>query len=352
MLFKPGKVMPEAFMRQLQQAGGVTQEELPSLVAIVGEEAYYRDKARRFLINKIFADVPEENRDINIFEEKTDLQQLETTINSFPFFSGHQLVIIKDKELLSASAGNDSVERLMRILDDIPYFSTVILQAEKMDGRQKFTKEIKKKAVYVDCSSIDQRYLRRWLEDMAAYRGAHFTFQAIERILEYMSVVDKVPLGLLAGEIEKIQLYAAERKEWTLDDVERMFSALPEIGVFALNNALMKRDTVKVLALLNEEKKRKTYLPLIAAKLSATLRNVLCVKEGQKNGFSQNKIAKIMHKSPYVVGMWSRDADRFSEDELEKALLDLSHLVEEISLGGRQYDRLEEILMDFITDFL
>lgn len=349
MLFKPGKIMPEAFMRQLQQAGDINQEDLPALVVVVGEEAYYRDKVRKFLLNKIFADVPEENRDINVFEEKSDLQQLETTINSFPFFSGRQVVIIKDKELLGGSAGNDRMDRLMKILWDIPYFSTVILQTEKMDGRQKFTKDLKKKAVYVDCSAIDQRYLRRWLDDMAAYKGARFTPQASGRIMEYMSIVDKVPLGLLAGEIEKIQLYAGARKEWTLDDVEQMFSALPEIGVFALNNAVMSRDSVKTLRLLGEEKKRKTYLPLIVAKLSATIRNVLCVKEGQRMGMSQRKIAELMHKSPYVVGMWARDAEKFTEEKLEKLLLDLSHLVEEISLGGRQYDRLEEILLAFIA---
>ena len=146
---------------------------------------------------------------------------------------------------------------------------------------------------------------------------------AVQRIQEYLATVDNPPLQLLAAEVEKIAVYAGDRKNWTAADVDMLFSALPEIGVFALNNAITAKNTVLALQLLAEEQKKNTYLPLLAAKLLTHLRSILMVKEGERLG---------------------RSASQIAEARLRNGIQALDTLVEEISLGGRQYDRLEEII--------
>ena len=119
-----------------------------------------------------------------------------------------------------------------------------------MDGRQKFTKFLQKETTFVDCSPVDSRYLPAWLARQAEQRGGRLDRGAVQRIQEYLATVDNPPLQLLAAAVETIAVYAGDRKNWTAADVDMLFSALPEIGVFALNNAITAKNTVLALQLL------------------------------------------------------------------------------------------------------
>lgn len=74
-----GPVTPEAFVRQL------TADTVPPVLCVVGEEAYYRDLVLDKAWEVLFDGVPEEERDVSVFAEKTDLQQLKTQLNTYPF---------------------------------------------------------------------------------------------------------------------------------------------------------------------------------------------------------------------------------------------------------------------------
>ena len=191
---------------------------------------------------------------------------------------------------------------------------------------------------------MDSRYLPVWLAREAEQRGGHLDWSAGQRIQEYLATVDNPPLQLLAAEMDKIAVYAGERKDWTAEDVDMLFSSLPEIGAFALNNAITAKNTVLALQLLAEEQKKNTYLPLLVAKLLTNLRNILMVKEGQRMGLTPARIAAESNKAPFLISMWQKEGMQFSEARLRNAIQALDTLAEEISLGGRQYDRLEEII--------
>ena len=346
---------PDAFIKQLKS--GV----IPTAVTIAGEEIYYRDLVRHTLLDAIFTDIPEESREITLFEERTDLRKLETLVNTYPFFGGRTVVLITDKELLNPKSGSEVAtgkgrgknkgtapegkqEWFQRILTDVPDFCTVILQSEKMDGRQKLTKFLQKETAFVDCSPVDSRTLPTWLVQQAALHKGTFTGEAINRIQEYLATVDNPPLQLLAKEVEKVAVYAGKRKNWTAEDVDLLFSALPEAGAFALNNAIAAKNLPLVLQLLAEEKQKNTFIVMIIARIAANLRNLLMVKEGERLGYSASQIAEQSRKSPFVVNLWKRDSARFTEARLRNGVQSLDKIAEAIGLGGRQYERLEEVL--------
>ena len=353
---KSSGLAPDIFIKQIESGN------IPTVVCIVGEEPYYRDLTRRALLDVIFTDTPPDSRDITVFEEKTDMKKLDTLINTYPFFSGRTVILITDKELLNPKAEAEGKktksgvkgktkevslskqEQFQKMLGDVPEFCTVILQAEKMDGRQKFTKFLQKETVFVDCSPVDSRYLPAWLARQAEQRGGRLDRGAVQRIQEYLATVDNPPLQLLAAEVEKIAVYAGDRKDWTAADVDMLFSSLPEIGAFALNNAITAKNTVLALQLLAEEQKKNTYLPLLTAKLLTHLRSILMVKEGERLGRSASQIAAESHKAPFLITLWQREGAKFTEARLRNAIQALDTLAEEISLGGRQFDRLEEII--------
>ena len=150
---KSSGLAPDVFIKQIENGT------IPTVVCIVGEEP-------RTLLDAIFTDTPPDSRDITVFEEKTDMKKLDTLINTYPFFSGRTVIFITDKELLNPKAEAEGKkpktggkgkakekaketslskqEQFQNLLGDVPDFCTVILQAEKMDGRQKFTKFLQK----------------------------------------------------------------------------------------------------------------------------------------------------------------------------------------------------------------
>ena len=64
---KSSGLAPDTFIKQIENG------QIPTVVCIVGEEPYYRDLARRTLLDAIFTDTPPDSRDITVFEEKTNV---------------------------------------------------------------------------------------------------------------------------------------------------------------------------------------------------------------------------------------------------------------------------------------
>ena len=68
--------------------------EIPRLVIIWGEEDYYKEKITKAVVQATFASVAERDREVAVFDKELPLKDLETAINSFPFFSGKNMVLI------------------------------------------------------------------------------------------------------------------------------------------------------------------------------------------------------------------------------------------------------------------
>ena len=96
--------------------------------------------------------------------------------------------------------------------------------------------------------------------------------------MEYLSVTDNAPLLLLEQEIEKLSVYAGERKIWTKDDIEQTFAALPEVSRFALLNAIAEKKLGQTLELLGEERKHGNTVLALCGLVSFQLRRLGRVK--------------------------------------------------------------------------
>ena len=207
----------------MQQLSAGTQ--VAGVIAVFGEEGYYKDKIAAALPRAVFGDAALEDREITVFDRlsKERLEHLQ--------------------------------EELAELLADVPEHCQVLLLGEKIDKRGKLYKSLLKTAAMVECKSLKSYQLKPWLDEQAALRGCRFDYEASQTIMEYLSVTDNAPLLLLEQEIEKLSVYAGERKIWTKDDIEQTFAALPEVSRFALLNAIAEKKLGQTLELLGEERK-------------------------------------------------------------------------------------------------
>ena len=344
------EIKPEELIYKLQNAAPLPQA---NLLVVHGEEDYYRQQIVAALPEAIFRGVELADRALTVFDKDTDLNELASVINSYPFFCGQSLVVLKDEKLLGAKAESDSkkqqLDKLADVLADIPEYCTVLVSASKLDKRTKLFKALKKQALMCECVSIKLNNLSQWLEGQAREYGARWSFDAIGRIVEYLQPVDKVPLKLLQQEIAKLAVYAGERKQWTAEDVETIFAALPEASSFAIINALGKHDLPEVLSLLAAEKKKGTNVLPVCALITFKLRQMLQYLELAEKGFDYKGIVAELKLNPYVAKNLQREVRGFKTQALTKALLDLAQLNIDLRKGGRDYPRLEEIMLQLLA---
>lgn len=343
------EIKPEELIYKLQNGAGLPKT---NLLVVYGEEDYYRQQIVTALPEALFQGVDSADRAITSFDKDTDLNELASIINTYPFFSGQSLVVLKDEKLLAAKAESEArkqqLDKLADILSDIPDYCTVLVSASKLDKRTKLFKALKKTALMCECASIKLNNLSQWLDGQAAAYGARWSFDAVGKIIEYLQPVDKIPLKLLQQEIAKLAVYAGERREWTAEDVESIFSALPEASSFAIINALGKRNLPEVLVLLAAEKKKGTNVLPLCALITFKLRQMLQYLELSSRGFDYKGIVAELKLNPYVAKNLQREVRGFTAQALTQALLELAQLNIDLRKGGRDYARLEEILLQLL----
>ena len=330
-----------------------TAEPLSNLFIILGSEAYYRSQLLAAIPEYVFAGVDAADREVTVFDKDTNLNELEGVINSYPFFCGKSLVILRDDKLWGGKQDSDAKKqqllKLLTILSDVPEYCTVVLSATELKKSTKLYKDLANKAVVCECESLKPRDLAPWLKEQAQELGGAFEGEAIAVIMEYLATVESVPLQLLKQEIEKLAIYAGERKRWTKEDVETTFSTLPEVSSFALNNAITNRNLLQVLELLADKRKKGENIMLTCGFVMSNIRNLLRIKEMAEAGYGETRIAAETDMNPYVVKKNFQAGRRFSLVSLQTALNELAQMNIDIRLGGRQFERLEEILVKLLT---
>lgn len=326
---------------------------LGNIILVYGEDAYYRKKIGDCIADYVYGNTPEEEREISVFDKESKLGELEGAINSYPFFSGRSLIILSDEKLLGKAESENAKkqqERLGLLLADVPEYCTLFITVSKLDGRTKFAKELIKNSDCAYCEPIKVYNLNDWLVQRAEELGGSLSRDAIECIMEYLEHLDEAPLQLLDKELEKLSIYVDNSKRWTRKDVEAVFASLPEAGSFALSNAMADKKLSSVLEVLAAEKKKGTAIIKLCGGLMYQLRKMLQIKELQRQAYNPKQIAEALNIK--FMGILNRNLSqcaRFKEQELREALLSMSQLNIDLRKGGRDYSRLEEILIKLLS---
>ena len=327
------------------------KDNIPKVLIVWGTESYYKDLLIEAVLATSFTGKTAQEREVITFDKDLPLRELENSINTYPFFSSYNLIVIKDPKLLKNDKQQESTNRkeqlgqLTDILLNVPDFTRIICSTIALDKRSKFYKSMLSEAAVVESKSIKSYNLRSWLVEQAELYGAEWSYDGLERVTEYMSYTDDVPLALLAKEIEKLDTYVGTRKQWTGQDVETIFSALPEVSAFALNNAIAEHKVAEMLELLALEEKKGTNLLKVSGIISSQLRRMLAIKELMSEGADKGMIASTLKIHPFVVQKTMLQCKAFSTISLEEALINLAQLNIELRRGGRKFEQLEESLL-------
>jgi DNA polymerase-3 subunit delta len=99
----------------------------------------------------------------------------------------------------------------------------------------------------VELARVDEADAARWLLATAEGRGMKFDSDAARELADALGA----DMMLISSELEKLMLYAFDRKRITLGDVETMVLAAKQRSLYELTDAISARDRARALDLLH-----------------------------------------------------------------------------------------------------
>ncbi|ARK29302.1 DNA polymerase III subunit delta [Halalkalibacter krulwichiae] len=286
---------------------------------------YFMYGTQSFLMEDLLLDIIRQTvgsqDDPNVITYSLQDVLLDTAVEeaeTFPFFGGKKIVIVKEFSLVTAqkqdSKLDHDVNRLLQYIASPAPESILILLTpfEKLDERKKLTKELKKRAAVVDCSPFDDKLLLQWLDAQAHAKGFTFSPGGKERLLERLGP----QLLQLVSEMNKLALYVGDGGVVDQEVVDLLVARSLEQDVFALIDYAVKKQLDKALVIYHDLLKQKEEPLKLLALIARQLRIFYQVKEMGRRSYSQKDIASQLKLHPYVVKLASQQVNKFQDKQL------------------------------------
>ncbi len=208
-----------------------------------GEEPYYIDTLTHHAEHDLIT-ADQASFNLTIFYGKdAKVEEVLNACRRYPMFSERQVVILKEAQQMK------DLEKLDAYIQN-PLASTIFVVAhkeKKIDGRGKLAKLLKQHAVVFTDRKLYDNELPEWTSSLGKQKGLDITSKALFMLIAHIGN----DLQRIDNELEKLMLNLKGRKQVTEDDIEEYIGVSKEFNVFELQSALVRRDLVAALNVLN-----------------------------------------------------------------------------------------------------
>lgn len=316
-------------MTPVELEGELKQGILRPVYLVAGEERYLVDQAVRALRTAALAGAEPSLNEDQFQAGEADVARVLAAARTMPMLATRRLVIVRSVERWEGKAGKDDEKPSASIgpLDALADYAAapvasavVILVGAKVDTRRRFVLALKKQGGWVNCERLDDAALGRWVAQQAAARGARFAPGVADLLVQ----VAGPELGSLADAVERLSLFVGAGA--TIDEaaVSEVVVRVRETSVFALVDAVGRRDAGAALARLGEVFDPRTGgLPLVGL-LAWSVRQLLSFEAALRSGARPEDAAKAAGVPPFRARELSARVRGVSRGELERWLVALA----------------------------
>jgi DNA polymerase-3 subunit delta len=325
-------------MTPVQFLGRVKRKEVPPVALFLGQESYNRRRCREALIAA--SPVPAETFDAG----QTELAAIVDDARAMSLFASERLMLVGNAEAAmprtgraaasaspdeeddegggAGSAPGDTALLAAYVKSPTPGV-TLIFEATRWDFEGDDKAKNDRAAKYysaipevVEFRRFTADEARMELDRIAKASGVNLDPAAAAALVEALGA----DVGRIAVELEKLSLYG---KPITADTLPLLVPDARQSTIFALVNALGRRDRARSLDTIDALVREGEYLPLALTFLAGQFRMALVVKEANLRGPQQVQ----GHFAKVGVQLWGSRAEqvwstasKFSKDQLERGL--------------------------------
>lgn len=292
----------------------IKKRELSPIYLLMGEETYYIDKITSLFEQKLI-DENAKDFNFNIFYGKdSDASQIIAACRQYPLMSDLRLVILKEAQLLDKKEWAN-----MLIYLQAPQEKTILVicfKKETFDKAGGFTVAyknaiVKQNGVYIECKKITEGRVNSWIKNYLKEKRFTAEENAIVLISEYLGT----DLQKIANEIDKMIINIKTTKI-TTDDVSQYIGISKDYNIFELQNALARKDSEKVLTILNYFEKNAKDNPIqqIIPILFSFFAKLLVAS--QVKSHNESDIAQAMGISPFFAKNYTMALRYYNSEQL------------------------------------
>ena len=326
-------------MKQFWQ--DLQDNKLKPVYLFFGEEPYLLEEALSALQKRFSSDGEAWNIDILPGETVSPLDVV-LSADTYSFFGGERLVLVKNIPWFSATAknteasdsndpeeqerdGTDGIQDksallapLLSYLDSPAAGSTIVLIANKKpDKRQKAVRQIQKVGRITEFPVLKNAELSDWIKQRFAAQGRRVHYEVINLLL--MNCGNS--LHLLANEIDKLLNFCPKKDVLQAADCLPVISKSGNLSIFSLIDAISARRADLADALYREMSDRKEPAQKILVLLARQFHDMLAAQNMEKQGFSRNQIMETLDiRFSFIVDKLLQYSRLFTSTQLMKAL--------------------------------
>lgn len=310
------------------------------LYLLYGEESFRRDAAVGILKDRLI-DPALSEFNLSRFEGKTlTAEALSEALSRPPMMAERTLILVRDLDVYRS-------KWLEPLLADIPDYACLVFLYDalvcKPDARTKIHAALKKYGEIAEFTPAPPDELSAWIRSRA--KGLRTRIGPNE--VRYLVARCGGLMQGLAGEIDKLCVYAGEGAVVTERDIDAATCALPEAQVFRLCDALSERSGRAALRLLYElEDAREDAIPTLAL-IGRQMRNLYTARLVLDAGGRSAEVAELcrLHQD-FQVNSLMRAARRLRTPALRQALRLCAEADEALKTSrGEDFELLTELVL-------
>lgn len=312
---------------------------------LYGKEYYFMEKFKQTL-SAVWGNGIDE--DVMTYDlRETAIQAVITDVETLPFFGDKKLIFAHDPVFLKTkqdkiAVAHNVVSLENYVVNPVPYSVLVIIAPyEKLDGRKKVTKQLKKYATVIDCNPIKEHELRKWMHHLAKEEKVSIDEGASVLLMtEFQS-----NLYLLQKEIEKLSINVGEGGVITKEITETMMSTTLNHNALQLVDAVLQKNLYEAIKIYKDlEKMREDPIGLIAL-LAYQFRIIFQVKLLREKGLPNSRIQSEVKVHPYVAKLAIERSAHFSTKRLSTIIHVLTNTDAAIKRGKVEKNMAFELLL-------
>lgn len=276
----------------------------------LGQEEYLLRQGISLLKEKTVAAEAQAFNVIACSARDVDAARIVAEANTFPMMSPRRLVMVTDVQELPVE-GHEAIAAYAAA----PQAKTILaLIAPDLDRRTSFYKRLAECACVVEFVKLKGAALERWAENLISRRGYSITPSALRKLVDLAGS----DLLTVAGEIEKLILYAGNEKQIRDSTVDLLVPASRQRGIFELTATLGRRDQKNALRLLGNLLESGEPALMLVTMMARHFRQLIIAKELLAEGRQAREVGRVAQVPDFVLAEFLRHAQAIEAETARK----------------------------------
>jgi DNA polymerase-3 subunit delta len=309
--------------------------ELQNAYVLTGDDADQRDYAFRHILNTV---VEPATRDFNCdvyYGDETDGATLLSAAASFPMMATRRFVGLKNAKRLPRA----QLEAIADAVPTLPETTVLAIDAGGIDGRSSVAKRLVSNCRNVVCRPLSEDRALSWLMVESKRLGLELQPAAARLLIASQGV----HIGVLTGELAKLDAFVGERRSVTEKDVRTVVGVEYEATPYGLADAIGERDVDSAITTVDALRKAGFAPTYVLSALSTTFLRYAAIRGAAAD--NAREIAQLVGVPGFAVSSTIDAAHRFTSTELRERIYLITDAERRIKTGlAHPYETLLEVV--------